>query len=239
MQGIYKITFPDGKCYIGQSINLKRRLSDYKHLRCKKQKAVYGALLKFGVNSIKIEIIEQFETTDDITDKLNKLEIKYIKEFNSIYPNGYNLNAGGDNHLFSDISKQRLCETKFINLWKDDFEYYIKDLELVNTETGEKYKNVVDYYVKNPENLECFYDIAEGKGNIKWVREDVPLLFGNYWPTCDELTTWIKFQEEALEISIKNNYSKKFIKNLKEDLLHDKLALERQLKSSEERDFYY
>ena len=30
MIGIYKITSPDKKIYIGQSVNLKRRLKDYK-----------------------------------------------------------------------------------------------------------------------------------------------------------------------------------------------------------------
>jgi predicted GIY-YIG superfamily endonuclease len=29
--GIYKIDFPNGKSYVGQSSNLKRRINDYKN----------------------------------------------------------------------------------------------------------------------------------------------------------------------------------------------------------------
>lgn len=72
----------------------------------------------------------------------------------------------------------------------------------------ERYKNVVDYYIKDSKTLDCFYDIADGRGKVKWVREDVPLLFGDYWPTRDELRTWIEFEEEALEISIKKVFQK-------------------------------
>ena len=38
MIGIYKITSPDKKIYIGQSVNLKRRLKDYKANLAKDQK---------------------------------------------------------------------------------------------------------------------------------------------------------------------------------------------------------
>lgn len=31
VSGIYKLTFPNGKSYIGQSYNLHRRMLDYKH----------------------------------------------------------------------------------------------------------------------------------------------------------------------------------------------------------------
>ena len=47
-QGIYKLTSPSGKCYIGQSINLDKRLNMYRLLHCKAQTHLYRALLKYG-----------------------------------------------------------------------------------------------------------------------------------------------------------------------------------------------
>ena len=35
--GIYKITSPTGKIYIGQSANIKSRITNYKNARCKCQ----------------------------------------------------------------------------------------------------------------------------------------------------------------------------------------------------------
>ena len=46
MIGIYKITNPTNKIYIGQSIDIKKRFNQYKNLQCKGQKALYSSLLK-------------------------------------------------------------------------------------------------------------------------------------------------------------------------------------------------
>ncbi len=50
--GIYKITNPKGKVYIGQSVNIKKRWGDYKCLHnCKEQKMLYNSFIKYGVNN--------------------------------------------------------------------------------------------------------------------------------------------------------------------------------------------
>lgn len=60
MVGIYKITNPKGKIYIGQSINLEKRKREYSKLQsCKNQKKLYTSLIKYGFNSHNFEIIEQ------------------------------------------------------------------------------------------------------------------------------------------------------------------------------------
>ena len=57
MIGIYKITSPDKKIYIGQSVNLKRRLKDYKANLAKDQKLLNYSFLKYGFKNHKFEII--------------------------------------------------------------------------------------------------------------------------------------------------------------------------------------
>ena len=49
MIGIYKITSPNNKVYIGQSVDIEKRLKRYKNLNCKKQSKIYNSLNKYGV----------------------------------------------------------------------------------------------------------------------------------------------------------------------------------------------
>ena len=63
--GIYKITSPSGKIYIGESLNLKQRCLTYLNPnRLKKQRAIYNSLIKDSVESHEIEIIELCEVDE-------------------------------------------------------------------------------------------------------------------------------------------------------------------------------
>lgn len=90
--GIYKITSPTGKIYIGQSINIKRRITRYKSLDCKNQYKLYNSLLKYGWDSHNFEII--CECNIDILNDIEKYYIKFYNTFNSEH--GMNLTDGGD-----------------------------------------------------------------------------------------------------------------------------------------------
>jgi len=58
MIGIYKITSPSDKIYIGQSINIQKRFKQYKNLQnCKFQTKLYDSLM-FEKNH-KFEILEE------------------------------------------------------------------------------------------------------------------------------------------------------------------------------------
>lgn len=58
--GIYKITSPSGKVYIGQSRNVLKRFREYKTLsNCKGQNRLYNSFLKHGVDNHIYEIIEE------------------------------------------------------------------------------------------------------------------------------------------------------------------------------------
>lgn len=57
--GIYKITSPSGRIYIGQSKRIERRFRDYKLLRqCNKQILLYRSFSKYGVENHSFEILE-------------------------------------------------------------------------------------------------------------------------------------------------------------------------------------
>lgn len=101
MIGIYKITNPKGKIYIGSSINLQRREKDYKYLRCKNQTLIYNSLKKYGWGSHKFEIIEEC-----LVEELNEKEIYWTHELKAFSNNGgLVLQIGGNNGSQSDDTK--------------------------------------------------------------------------------------------------------------------------------------
>lgn len=61
IRGVYKITNPKGKIYIGQSIDIERRKLQYK--RCnsdiKGQIKLYNSLVKYGWEQHKFEVLEE------------------------------------------------------------------------------------------------------------------------------------------------------------------------------------
>lgn len=107
--GIYRITSPSGKIYIGQSTNIYGRFYYYSLLQhCNRQRKLYNSFLKYGVDKHKFEIICQCKK-----EKLNKLEIYYIELFNSFNSeNGLNLrHGGGSKGKHSEETKRRISES--------------------------------------------------------------------------------------------------------------------------------
>lgn len=68
MIGIYKITSPTKKIYIGQSINIEQRFYMYKRNHCKKQVRLYNSLKKHGSEKHNFEIIIECEISE-LNDK--------------------------------------------------------------------------------------------------------------------------------------------------------------------------
>lgn len=90
MIGIYKITNKiNGKCYIGQSINIKERF--YGHKSSENNKYLKNAFKKYGIDNFVFEVIEECKM-----EELNEKEIYYIKLYKSANRKyGYNLSLGG------------------------------------------------------------------------------------------------------------------------------------------------
>lgn len=90
--GIYKINYPNGKIYIGLSIDIKRRL--YEHWNITKGNLPCdAAILKYKIPFDEIEILE---IVDDAS-KLNERERYWIAYYDANNKEkGYNLTPGGD-----------------------------------------------------------------------------------------------------------------------------------------------
>ena len=158
---IYKITnLTTGKIYVGQAVShilnhKKYRPYGYEgRFRChiseafssKKNQSHYlnNAIRKYGANDFVVELIECCEI-----ENADERETYYIKELNSLYPNGYNLKNGGNVFTHSEESKKRLSNG-VLNYFKDkksdrfkdikhiddDIEKYIKPLNRHNEQYG-------------------------------------------------------------------------------------------------------
>lgn len=140
----------NGKVYIGQTMNrygYKERWSQ--HLYTAKHTDMnnyfYNAIRKYGVESFDRSVLETIECDNKCALKsiLDKLEIKYIKEFDS-YKNGYNSTLGGDFNVFSSgdeeqvkIAKEKQKETRARNILDDA----LNDMKIkfVNLNTDRNY----------------------------------------------------------------------------------------------------
>lgn len=104
MIGIYKITSPSDRVYIGQSINIEQRFKDYKSFRSgKNQIRLNNSFKKYGIINHIFEIIEECELLE-----LNNRE-RYWQETYDV------INKSGLNCLFvntDELPKVHSLETK-------------------------------------------------------------------------------------------------------------------------------
>jgi group I intron endonuclease len=84
MTGIYKITNPKGKIYIGQSINISIRKKTYERYNFSNQTLLYNSVKKYGWDNHKFEVIEECDV-----DKLDERETYWKFYFDSV-ENGLN-----------------------------------------------------------------------------------------------------------------------------------------------------
>ena len=107
MIGIYKITNPKGKIYIGQSTNIKIRTNFYKTYNCKKQPKLLNSLKKYGWEQHTFEILERC-----ILEKLDEKEIYWGLLFNVLGENGLNLRLGKGRGACSKETKQKMKNSR-------------------------------------------------------------------------------------------------------------------------------
>lgn len=110
--GIYKITSPSGRVYIGQSIDVESRIKKYANLNCKKQVLLYASFKKYGVSNHIFEIVELCDIKD-----LNKMERFYQDKYIS-YINGLNCRITSSNNKSGHISNDAKRKISDFNLGK-------------------------------------------------------------------------------------------------------------------------
>jgi len=104
ISGIYAITNTEtGKCYVGQSVDIARRLNSHFKQRGH-QSALYLAMEKYGADKFICSILERCSV-----ENMNDAETWWMQQMNSIAPNGYNLmNEGRNGRRHSTESRQKM-----------------------------------------------------------------------------------------------------------------------------------
>ena len=107
---IYRLSFPNGKSYIGQTVGFfEVRMT--KHKSASKNRETTGcrylnaAIRKHGWQSVTKEILLYCDA-----DQLDSFESKMIDTYNTLHPQGYNLLSGGNsNKTHSCDTKEKMC----------------------------------------------------------------------------------------------------------------------------------
>ena len=117
--GIYIIKNDiNDKVYIGQSINIHKRIQEhFWKSECSKDvsynSALHAAIRKYGKEHFYYEVLEECDAS-----QLDEREKEYIKQYNSISPNGYNILSGGQQY--------RTEQTRCIDCGKIIYKYAIR-----------------------------------------------------------------------------------------------------------------
>jgi len=118
LTGIYRITSPSGRIYIGQSWDIKNRWRLHKFSGNKKNGCplLEKSFNKYGSSEHVFEIIHQLPS--DITqDVLNSYEELYISQYRGCGIRMMNLCSGGGNRRSAQSTKEKIRKAMIGNNW--------------------------------------------------------------------------------------------------------------------------
>lgn len=82
----------NGMQYVGQTNNLVQRERDWKCFKKKySNKYISNDREKYGIDNWTVQVLTESDNREDAWE----LERRFIKNFNTLYPNGYNISIGG------------------------------------------------------------------------------------------------------------------------------------------------
>ena len=142
----------NNKQYIGQTNNLERRKkqhiqdSIHQHLghEIAYEQPIHCAIRKYGIDNFNIEVLKVIDTQD--WNEVNKIESEYIKKYNTLSPNGYNLKVEGTANQGKNKSK---LSDETINNIINDLKNKVEIIKI-----SEKY-NISRSYVSDINNGRC------------------------------------------------------------------------------------
>lgn len=208
-KAIYKITNKiNNKIYIGQSKNPQHRWSQhkYKARNNKDNSLLYKAINKYGIENFDFSIIGWFED-------YNEKEKYYIKYFNCLSPNGYNILEGGEkppcrygedhpnsiysqeiiNNIIKDLLSHKYTQKQI------ELKYNVKQQLVTSINRGVTHrKKGIQYPIIKTSNYHCDEE----------TFEKIVYLLKNSTCTCAEIGAYFGFSTATIKHinSGKNHY---------------------------------
>jgi len=197
---IYKISSPSGKVYVGQTIrSFEKRMQEHRQeTSC--CTFIKRAIDKYG-DEMNYEIVEE----NVPQEQLDEREIYWIKELNSLAPDGYNLTTGGQSSKeYSQELKDKIRDikntqkidkdgymgyvSKICNLFYPHVRQYGKKVHVSygGFQTEEEAIEVLKEYTKDPENFTAVNNRTRNKvGSVcksrgKWSAGYKQIYLGEY-----------------------------------------------------------
>lgn len=181
--GVYKITFPNNKNYIGISNNIYRRMLEH-NTDFRNNLPIEYAIKKYG-KITEFDIIE--EISPENRELMREREKYWIKHYNSHKKEfGYNISEGGDGaDLGSNNSQAKLTEEQFKRIYQDLLDNMLSLQEIadkyeIHLSTVSRLNNGHSYF-----HSEINYPIRSTKpkvagiysGNSKFSQEDIDHIY--------------------------------------------------------------
>lgn len=200
MIGIYKIVNKiNNKVYIGQSININRRIKEhFWKAQCEKDvsynSALHSAIRKYGKENFKWEVIEECEI-----EEIDEKEKYYIQFYNSLTPNGYNILEGGQKFR-AESNRCKKCGTIISKNTKNNLcrECYIQSLRK-DRPTVEELKQILLDNNGNFTKVGKLFGVTDNSIR-KWCKNyDLPTHSSDYKPKKEKLPCKIAVNQIDIE----------------------------------------
>lgn len=242
MIGIYKYqNKQNGKIYIGQSINLEQRVYAHKSSAFNEKAKDYNsqfhqALRKYGIDNFDYEVIATLTNEEYSKEKLDELEIFFIKYYNS-YHNGYNATEGGDNNpnrsqfgekngrallTEEDVIYIRECynaHVPFRQVFKE-YENKISKRGLQKVWWFDTWKNILpEYHTEenkywHSHNAKSLSSEMASENKRKFTKEEVQKMRYDYDNGMTPKEIWKKYNQDVAWSTIYNIVTRKTYKDI-------------------------
>lgn len=215
MSSIYKITnIITNKNYIGYtSRTIARRFYEHKWEALNREDTnntsyLYASMRKYGTDCFIIEELFNFEEEEYCWEELEKY---YIKEYNTLSPNGYNLLGGGNKppiHYGDTNCKTKISDKELEKLYED-----LKNVNFSYKDLSNKYKiSVSQLYAinsgKSRFNNNIQYPIRKYSKEEEWALKVINILANDNTLSNAKIAELIPNYFRANEIASINNGKK-------------------------------
>jgi len=228
MIGIYKITSPSGRIYVGQSINIEQREKQYINNHTKSQPKIHNSIKKYGWQNHLHEIIEEC-----LVDQLNERET-YWKQYYLDKSNGdwsmvlfcdlYDLGGG----YRSDITKSKMSQSHMgmLKPWVSDYrkgkKQTIQQIQSRTEKLKNKYNPIYQYgmdgkFIQEWDNgKKASIELKLNNGYLWSIIDNWDKTLGGYrftrvkYESIPKITKWEGNKKPVIQLDLNGEYVKEW-----------------------------